>query len=184
MSRWPREPFDSLKSILWECSRATCTYWLTDNIGCHIRRPYKHEETFYEHTDTKQTCFPSCVTGFIWSRLIPTRDSFNKNISRSTLIIHHPTATRAIKWCCSVNESTICSTYLFVNTMPEFSAKHLSSSSYVMDSVLREMLTVKVLLVGKGTIPSSNRKPLESSTFFRSSCVRWNILLIDHIFSI
>lgn len=46
-------------------------------------------------------------------------DSFNKNTSWSSLIIHHLTATS------SINERAICSTYLCVRTALQYSLKHL-----------------------------------------------------------
>lgn len=69
-------------------------------------------------------------------------DSFNKNISWSTLIIHCLTATGAIKWCSSVNESTICSTYLFVKTMLKCSPYHVSSPPPVTSPLLLTMCCV------------------------------------------
>lgn len=132
MSRWPREPFDSLKHPLVEqwSYMHILAYWYY-RLSCPPPPPTRQtwRNVLWKHTDTKQMCFPRCVTGFIWSWLIATQDSFNKNTSRPTLIIHHPTATEAIKQCSSVNESTIWSTYLFVNTKskctPRYYLHHL-----------------------------------------------------------
>lgn len=109
---------------MWYCSKATCTHWLIDIIGCHVASPpHWHEGTYYENTRTRSKCgFLRRVTGLIRGWLIATQDSFNKNTSRFTLIIHPPTATGAIKQCSSVNESTIWSTYLFVNSKSKCSA--------------------------------------------------------------
>ena len=121
----------------------------------HLMNTHTHTHT---HTHSKLG-FLAVSQVFIWSRLVATWDSFNKNTSRPPLIIHHPTATGAIKWCSSINESTICSTYLFIKTMPECSPKHPSSLSYVTLPLRR---AVTVLLWVKLLFVLPNRKTLEN----------------------
>lgn len=91
----------------------TCALSRHRNGGCVLRK--QAEAVFFF-----SFFFPGWVAGLIGRWLLATQDSFNKNTSRFTLIIHRPrllaTATGAIKQCSSVNESTIWSSYLFVNS--------------------------------------------------------------------
>lgn len=124
MSRWPREPFDLLKHhvVPRQSYMHTLAYWYY-RLSCRPPASPRLEGTYYENTRTRsKRGFLRRVTGLIRSWLIAAQDSFNKNTSRFTLIIHPPTATGAIKQCSSVNESTIWSTYLFVNSESECSA--------------------------------------------------------------
>lgn len=123
---------------MWYRCKATCTHWLIDIMGCRVARPTPpppppppltrlHQRrdgcVLRKQAGAKRAfSFPGRAAGLIGRWLLATQDSFNKNTSRFTLIIHRPrfpplpTATGAIKRCSSVNESTIWSSYLFVNS--------------------------------------------------------------------
>lgn len=95
MSRWPREPCDSLRYILWDCSKATCTYWLIDVTDRHVRASYRREEIFMKHTKTYSKLIYLSVSQVLFGET--TWGSFNKNTSQFTLIIHHRTTARAMR---------------------------------------------------------------------------------------
>lgn len=138
MSRWPRVPFDSLKHpvVLQESYMHILAYCYYGSPCLSLFHTWRN---FLLKTNLASSPWQWI---YIWTWLIVSQDSFNKNTSQSTLIIHYPTATGAINGCSSINESIIWSTFLFVNTNCDCSHKAPAQTS----SILSYNLTVKVLM--------------------------------------
>lgn len=88
---------------MWYRCKATCTHWLIDIMGCRVARrtpPPPHRSPGFTSVVMGAYCenkpsqtrfsFPGRVAGLIGRWLLATQDSFNKNTSRFTLIIHRP----------------------------------------------------------------------------------------------